>query len=59
MDGVLVPPNDVDALTTAMDRLMANPAERQRLGARAVEVVDRFSIEKIMNMWDELVAHVR
>jgi len=59
VDGVLVPPNDVDALTTAMDRLMANPAERQRLGARAVEVVDRFSIEKIMNMWDELVAHVR
>jgi hypothetical protein len=40
-----------------MDRLMANPAERLRLGTRATEVVERFSIDKIMSMWDELVAH--
>jgi len=58
VDGVLVPPNDVDALAAAMDRLMANPAERQRLSARAVEVVERFNIEKIMNMWDEVFTDV-
>lgn len=55
LDGVLVPPNDVDALALAMDRLMANQAERQRLGARAVEVVERFSIQAIMKTWDDLV----
>lgn len=58
LDGVLVPPNSIDALALAMDRLMANEAERQRLGARAVEVVERFSIDKIMKMWDVLITDV-
>ena len=55
VDGVLVPPNDMDALALAMDRLMRNQAERQRLGAQAVEVSERFSLERIMNMWDNLL----
>jgi glycosyltransferase involved in cell wall biosynthesis len=58
MDGVLVPSEDVDALASAMDHLMADHAERQRLGVNAVGVVERFGLEKIMNMWDEVVAHV-
>jgi glycosyltransferase involved in cell wall biosynthesis len=57
VNGVLVPPNDVEALASAMDRLMSNQAERQRLGANAREVTERFSIGKIMNMWDELLTH--
>jgi glycosyltransferase involved in cell wall biosynthesis len=57
VDGLLIPPDDVNALAKGMDRLMANPAERLRLGTRATEVVERFSIDKIMSMWDELVAH--
>lgn len=55
VDAILVPPNDVNALAGAMDRLMANQAERQRLGANAVQVIERFSIEKIMNTWDNLL----
>ena len=55
VSAILVPPNDVNALAGAMDRLMANQAERQRLGANAVQVIERFSIEKIMNMWDNLL----
>ena len=30
--GLLVPPNDVNALQSAMQQLLDNPAERQRLG---------------------------
>jgi glycosyltransferase involved in cell wall biosynthesis len=55
VDGVLVLPNNVDALAAAMDRLMVNQTERERLGGRAIEVVERFSTEKIMKMWDELL----
>ena len=56
VDGLLIPPDDVNALANGMGHLMANPTERQRLGAAAMEVVERFSIKKIMTMWDELVA---
>jgi glycosyltransferase involved in cell wall biosynthesis len=58
VDGLLIPPEDVNALAKGMDHLMSNPLERQRLGANAMEVAERFSIEKVMSMWDELVAHI-
>jgi glycosyltransferase involved in cell wall biosynthesis len=58
VDGLLIPPEDVNALAKSMDHLMSNPLERQRLGASAMEVAERFGIEKIMGMWDELVAHI-
>lgn len=52
VDGLLVSPNDIEALAIAMDGLMDNRARRQQLGTRAVEIVERFGVEKIMNMWD-------
>jgi glycosyltransferase involved in cell wall biosynthesis len=57
VDGLLIPPDDINALAKGMDRLMGDSAERQRLGACAMEVIERFSIEKVMSMWGELVAH--
>ncbi|GAX92062.1 group 1 glycosyl transferase [Effusibacillus lacus] len=32
IDGILVPPEDVDELATAKGRLFINPDERKRLG---------------------------
>jgi glycosyltransferase involved in cell wall biosynthesis len=32
VDGLLVPPGDADALAAALDRLLASPSERMRLG---------------------------
>jgi GalNAc-alpha-(1->4)-GalNAc-alpha-(1->3)-diNAcBac-PP-undecaprenol alpha-1,4-N-acetyl-D-galactosaminyltransferase len=58
IDGILVPPGDVTALAGAMDRLMGNPAERRRLAARAVDVVERFGTCKIMTIWNELLARI-
>ncbi|ALA60772.1 glycosyltransferase family 4 protein [Nitrospira moscoviensis] len=58
VDGVLVPPGNVTALSEVMGRLMDAPQERERLRARAVEVVERFGIEKIMKSWSELLRQV-
>lgn len=57
VDGVLVRPNDVDALASAMDRLMTDSVERKRLGMCAADAVERFKIDKVMNMWDELLSY--
>ncbi|MEN3334310.1 MAG: hypothetical protein V7641_3675 [Blastocatellia bacterium] len=55
IDGLLVPPRDVAALATALDRLMADEVERQRLASRAAEVIERFGVERVMRMWQALV----
>jgi len=55
VDGVLVPPNDVDALAAALDRLMAAKSDRQRMGTRAKEVIDRFGLPIVMAQWSQVL----
>jgi len=55
VDGVLVPPEDVAALTAAIKALMRDDVARARLAARAKEVRERFSIERIATQWGALI----
>jgi GalNAc-alpha-(1->4)-GalNAc-alpha-(1->3)-diNAcBac-PP-undecaprenol alpha-1,4-N-acetyl-D-galactosaminyltransferase len=55
LDGLLVPPEDVPALAKAMARLMSDPIERSALGARAVEVLIRFSPATVMEQWESAI----
>jgi len=55
VDGLLVPAQNVQKMGAALAALMGNRAERERLARRAPEVLERFSIDKVMGMWDETV----
>jgi len=58
VDGLLVSPEDVAGLTVAIDRLISSPEERQQFGGRAKEISERFSEERIMRLWDDLLTRV-
>ena len=52
-----MPPEDVGALASAMQMLMGNEHERERLAARAREVIERFSLPSVMRMWNEVLTN--
>jgi glycosyltransferase involved in cell wall biosynthesis len=58
IDGVLVAVGDTDGLANALHTLMSNHGERARLAQRALEVQDRFGIDRIMAEWQTLIAEV-
>ncbi len=58
IDGILVQRENVAALSVAMANLMSDEQKRIDLSSRATEVVERFGIEKIMSMWEELLTQV-
>ncbi len=58
VDGLLVPPDDVDALAAAMERLIVDRALAAQLAARAPEVVERFSLAATLRLWDDIFIEV-
>jgi glycosyltransferase involved in cell wall biosynthesis len=54
VDGVLVPPEDVDALSNELDRLIRDDEERARLGRAAEGVSLRFGLAEVMQRWEHL-----
>jgi glycosyltransferase involved in cell wall biosynthesis len=58
-DGVLVPPNDTEALKAALEGLMRDPERRAAMGQRARAVVDRFDIVTVSGRWEQLFREIR
>lgn len=56
VDGILVRPvGSVDALAESLQAVMADEALRSGLAACAREVAERFSLERVMQSWDEVL----
>jgi glycosyltransferase involved in cell wall biosynthesis len=58
VDGLLVKSENVNALMAAMDRLMANETERRALSKNASEVIERFSLNRVMALWEGVLSSV-
>lgn len=54
VDGLLVAPGDVLSLSAALDQLMGDDDRRKRFAERAVEARERFSVERVTDMWEKL-----
>ncbi len=59
IDGVLVPPEDVEALASAIDALLRDDDRRAGLARRAVEVRDRFAMGAVSGQWEDLFHEAR
>ncbi|HEX8419264.1 MAG TPA: glycosyltransferase family 4 protein [Sphingomonas sp.] len=55
VNGLLVPVENVAALAAALDRLMSEPALRDRLGCAAQDSMWRYNPDVIIGHWDRLV----
>jgi GalNAc-alpha-(1->4)-GalNAc-alpha-(1->3)-diNAcBac-PP-undecaprenol alpha-1,4-N-acetyl-D-galactosaminyltransferase len=55
VNGVLVPVGEIKTMSLAMNRLMGDENERKRLGAKAVDILHQFGLEKIMGTWEGLI----
>jgi len=58
VNGVLVPPEDPDALAAALVRLMHDAELRRDLGDRASDVRQRFAKPAILQQWEGLIREV-
>lgn len=54
-NGLLVPEGDVPALADAMKKLMRDETLRQRMGAEALKIRDKYSEKKVMDSWVRLL----
>ena len=62
--GLLVPKEQIDAMAAALERLMADPITRQRLGEAARRGTEAYALPRIMERWtalakDAVAAHAR
>ncbi|GAA3561717.1 hypothetical protein GCM10022419_047990 [Nonomuraea rosea] len=58
VDGVLVPPRDVDALAAALNRLIADRELRVRMGRQAAKTSRAYAPELVMPLWEDLFSEL-
>jgi glycosyltransferase involved in cell wall biosynthesis len=55
VNGLLVPPLDMAALVESLSRMMSDESLRRKMAEQAGKVIDRFSIEAAIGLWEERI----
>jgi GalNAc-alpha-(1->4)-GalNAc-alpha-(1->3)-diNAcBac-PP-undecaprenol alpha-1,4-N-acetyl-D-galactosaminyltransferase len=58
IDGMLVMPDNVEALAMGLNQLMSDPGKRQYFSHHAPKVLDRFGVEPVMIIWNRAIEQV-
>ena len=58
VNGLLVPPESIQELSSSLERLMASAELRKSLGEQAQKITEIYSLDKIVQSWEELIAEV-
>ena len=59
VEGILVPVGNVEALAEAMKQVLSNHSLRVELGKRALEIGERFSLQRMLEQWQDVVDEAR
>lgn len=54
VDGILVKTGDVGGVASALQELMDEPQTREQLAARALEVRERYAMDRVAGLWGHL-----
>jgi glycosyltransferase involved in cell wall biosynthesis len=57
-DSVLVPAEDVPALAAAVNEMIDDPVRRQQLSAAALRTAERYSLESVGRLWEDLLRDI-
>ena len=58
VNGLLVPKNDVDALSCAVLNLLRNESLKTDIGNNARKIIDRLSPSKVYSLWENVIKEV-
>jgi GalNAc-alpha-(1->4)-GalNAc-alpha-(1->3)-diNAcBac-PP-undecaprenol alpha-1,4-N-acetyl-D-galactosaminyltransferase len=55
IDGLLIPPLEVSALAKEIELLLNDEPRRKLMAERALEVKERFGLDAVMGLWEDLI----
>jgi len=55
IDGLVVPSEDITALSAAMERMVSDEAFRKSCAERSAEIVERYSVKNFLTQWDNVL----
>ncbi len=58
VNGLLVPAGNILQLSSSMERLMTSAELRKILGEQAIKITESYSLNKIVQSWEELIGEV-